>query len=69
MLLGAGAVVVLLLAVVAIVAVPILTHRDQGESTQEDTGEAWPTTVTARGDDGSDRVQDVWLPVGFGAGP
>jgi len=55
-LLGLGVLVAALLVVVAIVVVPILTHDDQGTSTQEDTGEAWPTEVVALGDDGRERT-------------
>lgn len=49
------AVVVVILVPVAIVAVPILTHQNQGLSEQEETGEEWPLTVTATGDDGRER--------------
>lgn len=55
-LLGVGALVAALLVVVAIVAVPILTHDDQGTSTQQDTGDEWPTEVVATGDDGRERT-------------
>lgn len=51
-LLGALAVV---LVVVGIVAVPILTHVDQGEANQEETAEEWPLEATATGDDGRER--------------
>ena len=50
----AGA-VVLVLAVVAIVAVPILTHVNQGSANQDDAGEDWPLEATATGDDGRER--------------
>lgn len=52
---GIGVVLVLLLAVVAIVAVPILTHRDQGLSNQAPAGDRWPLSASATGDDGRDR--------------
>ena len=58
-LLAISAVVVALLVVIAIIVVPILTHRDQGESTQEQTGEDWPTEVVANGDDGRDRELSI----------
>jgi hypothetical protein len=47
--------VVVLLVVVGIVAVPILTHVDQGDANQEATGEEWPLVATATGDDGRER--------------
>jgi hypothetical protein len=49
-----GIAAVALLVPVAIVAVPILTHTDQGVSVQEPTQE-WPLSVTALGDDGRTR--------------
>lgn len=58
-LLVPGVLVVALLVVAALVVVPILTHDDQGTSTQNDAGEAWPTTVTASGDDGRERELSV----------
>jgi hypothetical protein len=58
-LLGIGVLVAALVVVVAIVVVPIVTHDDQGTSTQEDTGEAWPDSVTATGDDGRMRELTV----------
>ena len=56
-LLGIAALDAALLVVVAIVVVPILTHDDQGTSTQEETGEQWPNSVTATGDD--DRIREL----------
>jgi len=47
---------------VAVVVVPIVTHRDQGQSGQGDFAEDWPTTVTATGDDGRTRSFDVLSP-------
>jgi hypothetical protein len=44
---------------VAILAVPILTHTDQGQSTQVEPTEEWPLSVTAEGDDGRTRSFDV----------
>lgn len=51
----AGAVLVVLLGVVAVVVVPILTHVDQGGSNQQTPDEEWPTEVSATGDDGRER--------------
>lgn len=45
----------LLLALVAAIAVPILTHVDQGAANQEESAEEWPLEVTATGDDGRQR--------------
>lgn len=47
--------VVLVLALVGIVAVPILTHEDQGSSNQDPAAEEWPLEATATGDDGRTR--------------
>jgi hypothetical protein len=47
---------------VAILAVPILTHDDQGLSGQSPSAEQWPTTVTATGDDGRERSFSVLSP-------
>ncbi|MDF1477561.1 hypothetical protein PYV02_00520 [Leifsonia sp. H3M29-4] len=54
-----GAVIVVLLVPVAILVVPILTHQNAGLSNQESTGEQWPLSVTAEGDDGRTRVLSV----------
>lgn len=59
-----GAVVAALLVVVAVVAVPILTHRDQGLPNQAPSGEEWPLTATADGDDGRVRTIEVAAPDG-----
>ena len=52
-------VVGVLLVPVAVVVVPILTHVPQGSSGQAQTAEAWPTSVTAKGDDGRTRTLTV----------
>lgn len=52
-------VLVVVLAFVAAIVVPILLHQNQGLSQQESSGEMWPTTVTARGDDGRERTLSV----------
>ena len=49
------ALLAVLLVLVAIVAVPILTHKDQGQSTQVAPTVEWPLSVTAEGDDGRTR--------------
>ncbi len=56
MIAGLGAVV---LAVVAIIVVPILTHVDQGLSNQDAPADEWPLVVTATGDDGRDRRLEI----------
>lgn len=50
-----GAIVLVVLAVAAVIAVPILTHRDQGSSNQQPPVQDWPLTASATGDDGRDR--------------
>ncbi|MEO5534522.1 MAG: hypothetical protein ABIR17_05245 [Pseudolysinimonas sp.] len=50
-----GAVLALILAAVAVIAVPILTHVDQGSSHQQPSTEQWPPQATAKGDDGRER--------------
>ena len=40
---------------VAVVAVPILTHQNQGSSNQQAPVEQWPLEATATGDDGRTR--------------
>lgn len=54
--LGAG---VLVVAIVAVVVVPILLHRDGGTSTQESAADEFPLAVTAEGDDGRTRTLEV----------
>lgn len=49
----------MLLVVAAIVAIPILTHRDQGAAHQTPQAEQWPLTAQATGDDGRDRSIQV----------
>ena len=57
-----GAVVVVLLVPVAIIAVPIVTHQSQGVSHQGEPVVEWPTSVTAEGDDGRTRELMVVSP-------
>jgi hypothetical protein len=52
---GIGGLAVALIAVAAIVAVPILTHRDQGAPNQAPQTDEWPLSAEATGDDGRDR--------------
>jgi len=54
------AAVVVILIPVGLVVVPILTHEDQGVSTQADAADAWPTQVSAVGDDGRTRELGVF---------
>ena len=49
------ALLAVVIVLVAIVAVPILTHEDQGQSTQVEPTVEWPLSVTAEGDDGRTR--------------
>lgn len=57
-----GAVLVVLLVPVAIIVVPILTHQNQGLSHQNQSVEQWPTSATAKGDDGRTREIMVLSP-------
>ena len=50
-----GAIVVVLLVPVAVLGLPILLHQDGGASNQQESGEQWPTTASATGDDGRTR--------------
>ena len=50
-----GAILVVVLVPVAFLAVPILTHQNQGVSHQTFGPGEWPTSVTAVGDDGRTR--------------
>jgi len=59
-----GAVVVVLAVPVAILAVPILTHQNQGVSMQEIPEGQWPTDATAEGDDDRTRTISVALDTG-----
>jgi hypothetical protein len=54
-----AAVVVALLIPVAVIAVPILTHKNQGVSHQDPSAEEWPLTASAVGDDGRERTIEV----------
>ena len=54
-----GGALVLLLVPAAILVVPILLHQDAGQSTVVDSGEQWPLSATAEGDDGRTRTIDV----------
>lgn len=49
-------VVAVLLVPVGIVVVPILAHAPQGSSGQQAEADAWPSSVTAKGDDGRTRT-------------
>lgn len=53
------AIVVVLAVPVAILAVPILTHQNQGVSNQEEPEVEWPEDATADGDDGRTRTITV----------
>ena len=44
---------------VGFVVLPIFVHNNQGVSVQEETEESWPTSVTAQGEDGRERVLEV----------
>lgn len=61
---GIGALVVAVLVVVAVIAIPILTHQDQGLAHQDPVAEQWPLTASAAGDDGRDRSIRVTDPDG-----
>jgi len=50
-----AAVAAVLLAVTAVVVVPILLHQNQGLANQDPSAEEWPLVVTATGDDGRER--------------
>ncbi len=52
-------VLVVLIAFALIVAIPILTHQDQGLSHQEPAAGEWPDSVSAVGDDGRTRAISV----------
>ena len=57
-----GAIILVLLVPVAIIAVPILTHQSQGLSNQDEAAVEWPVSVTAQGDDGRTRELMVVSP-------
>lgn len=50
-----GGLLVVVLAVVALIAIPILTHVDQGSANQDAPEEEWPLVATSTGDDGRER--------------
>lgn len=50
-----GGVLVAFLAVIAAIAVPILTHQNAGVANQDEASEEWPLVATATGDDGRER--------------
>ncbi|MBX3100510.1 MAG: hypothetical protein KF761_13140 [Salinibacterium sp.] len=54
-----GGILAVILVPVGILVFPILTHQNQGVSHQSNTGVEWPTSVTAKGDDGRTRVLSV----------
>jgi hypothetical protein len=56
---ASGAVVAALLVVVAIIAVPILTHQNAGLANQAQPDEPWPLSATAAGDDGRERTIEI----------
>jgi hypothetical protein len=53
------AVVVALLAAVAILVVPILTHVDSGLANQRPSAQQWPLSASGLGDDGRERTLTV----------
>jgi len=57
-----AAIIVVLLIPVGIIAVPILTHQSQGLSNQGEPTIPFPTTVSAKGDDGRTRELMVVAP-------
>ncbi|MGX5681553.1 hypothetical protein [Schumannella luteola] len=61
------AIVVVLLVPVAILAVPILTHQNQGSANQETPVDEFPLEVSATGDDGRTRDLMVLSPDPGGA--
>jgi hypothetical protein len=61
-----AAVATALLIPVAVIAVPILMHRDQGASHQDPTGEQWPLSASATGDDGRERTIEISSVDGLG---
>lgn len=60
------AVVVALFIPVAVIAVPILTHQNQGAPHQEPSSEEWPLTASATGDDGRERSIEILTVDGTG---
>lgn len=57
-----AAVLVAVLGAVAAIALPILLHRDGGDSGQVTAEEEWPVSATAHGDDGRERRIDLVSP-------
>ncbi len=55
-----------LLIPAAVIAVPILTHQDQGAPNQQPSGEEWPLTASATGDDGRERTIEIFSVDGTG---
>lgn len=56
---GIGGLLGVVLVIAAFVAVPILTHQDQGVAHQTPAPENWPLSAEATGDDGRDRSIQV----------
>jgi hypothetical protein len=54
-----AAAIVVLLVPIAVIAVPILVHHNQGSANQQPTTQEWPTVATATGDDGRERSLEV----------
>ncbi|MCU1441289.1 MAG: hypothetical protein JWP85_2286 [Rhodoglobus sp.] len=50
-----GGIALILLVPIAVIAVPILAHRDQGLPNQQQVTDEWPLVATATGDDGRHR--------------
>lgn len=53
------AAIVVVLIPVAVIAVPILLHQNQGAANQEESAQQWPTQAIAIGDDGRERILEV----------
>ena len=54
------AIVIILLVPIALIVVPILTHEDQGSAGRPSfTGDSFPVSASATGDDGRTRTIDV----------
>ena len=54
-----GAALVVVLVPTGILGIPILLHHNQGLSHQDASTEQWPTSATAKGDDGRARTLSV----------
>ena len=59
---GIGAILAVVLIAAAVVAIPILTHEDQGLSNQQPAADEWPLTATTTRDDGRVRTIEVSSP-------